>query len=70
MELTVTPLERQSRATTQGLHYHICIRVDTSSKHVPTVEHWCSIWLDKQHIWWDIVLCPTVIFHTGTYLPK
>ena len=29
-----------------------------------TCQHWCSIWSDKQHIRWDIVLCPTVVFHT------
>ena len=64
MKLTVTPLERPSHAKRQGLHYHICVGVDVLSKHVP-----CSpgavFWSDKQHIWWDIVLCLTVIFHTG-----
>ena len=28
MKLTVTPLERPSRAKRQGLHYHICVWVD------------------------------------------
>ena len=64
MKLTATPLERPSRAKRQGLHYHY------SYMHgwmfcPNTSQHWCSIWLDKQHIWWDIVLCPTVIFHTA-----
>ena len=63
MKLTVTPLGRPSRAKRQGLHYHICVPMDVLSQHV---QHWCSIWLDKQHIWWDIVVCPTVIFHTVT----
>ena len=29
---------------------------------------WCSIHSDKQHFWWDIVLCPTVIFHTDVQI--
>ena len=62
-EITVTLLARPSRAKRQGLHYHICKQMDVLSKHV---QHWCSIWLDKQHIWWDSTLCPTAIFHTGT----
>ena len=37
MKLTVTPLERPSRAKRQGLHYHICVQVDVLSKHVPTL---------------------------------
>ena len=30
--------------------------------------HWCSIWSDKQHIWWDIVLCPTVLHWTVIFI--
>ena len=37
MKLTVIPLERSSRARRHGLHYHICVRVDVLSKHVPTL---------------------------------
>ena len=37
MKLTVTPLERPSRAKRQGLHYHVCVGVDVLSKHVPTL---------------------------------
>ena len=38
MKLTVTLLERLSRAKRQGLHYHICVQVDVLSKHVPTLS--------------------------------
>ena len=48
----------------QGLHYYICVRVDVLSKHVSTLVQYLS---DKQHVWWDIVLCPTIIFHTGLF---
>ena len=59
MKLTVTRLKRPSRAARQGLHYHICVQVDVLSKHVPTLVQYLVA--DKQHIWWDVVLCPTAI---------
>ena len=37
MKITVTPLKRPSRDKRQGLHYHICIRVDVLFQHVPTL---------------------------------
>ena len=40
MKLIVTPLEMPSHAKRQGLHYHICARVDALSKHVPTLVHY------------------------------
>ena len=36
MKLTVTPLERPSRAKRQGLHYYVCVLVDVLSKRAPT----------------------------------
>ena len=27
-----------------------------------TSQHWCSIWLDKQHIWWDIFSYVLLLF--------
>ena len=61
MKLTVTPLERPSRAKRQGLHYHICVPMDVLSRHALTLVQYL---VGQRHIWSDIVLCPTVIFHT------
>ena len=38
--LTVTQLERPSRAKRQGLRYHTCVQVDVLSKHVPTLVNY------------------------------
>ena len=57
MKLELSLLERPSHVKRQGLYYHLCVPMDVCSN---MSQNWCSIWLDKKHIWWDIVLYPTV----------
>ena len=64
MKLTVTPLERPSRAMTQGLYYHICLHVNVLSQLVPT----CAVLFGQTNKKFGetFILCPTIIFHTAS----